>query len=446
MTTQEVKSILKLAIPLIIGQIGQMLLSVADTVMVGRLGVTELAALTYANTLFYLPFIFGIGILTCVSVRTARARGSDDPPAARNVCRNSLYLAILTGACFLVLSIAFLPFLHSLGQPTEVASLSKNYFLILMSSIIPCMMSIALKNHADALDRAWPAFWIFMGGVVINIFLNSLLIFGHWGFPRLGLEGAGIATLIARWLIVIAMLIWFAKATSLRQWTPERWFKAPDWAEIKQQCLLGFPAGLHTLAEVSSFSIAGLLIGHFGADALASHQIALNTSGMAFMIPLGLSMALSVRMGEAHQSVWKQKDILWTGLFLTLASSCATALLFFFGGHMLASWFIDTAHIITAAATLIGVAALFQIVDGIQVASTGMLRGLHDTRTPAIIGIISYWCVGIPSGYLLAHKAGLGPKGIWWGLAIGLATAALLLCIRLVCKVQHNCREASQAQ
>lgn len=431
MYLRELRSILLLASPLIIGQLSQMLIGVVDTVMVGQIGVLPLAALTFANTLFYIPFVFGIGILTCISVRTSTARGQQQPEQARNVCRNGIYLSFVLGLVCFILSLLFYPFIGNLGQPADVVEHSRTFYLIIMVSLIPCLMSLMLKNHADALDRPWPAFTIFLGGVGLNVLLNQLLIFGAFGIPAMGLVGAGIATLISRIAIVIAMLVWFKNATSLKDFVPHHWFRKPDLTECLAQLKLGIPAGLQTLAEVSAFSIAGLLIGHFGAEALASHQIALTSSGMAFMIPLGLSMALTVRMGESSHQPERRKRIALTGWFLTLIVSCSTAALFIFGGTMVARWYIDHPGIIHLTTSLLFVSGIFQIVDGLQVSTTGMLRGLHDTRHPALIGILSYWIIGIPIGYFLAHYTALGPQGVWWGLAAGLGTAALLLIYRL---------------
>ncbi len=431
MTVRETKSIIALAIPLVIGQLGQMLLSVFDTIMVADVGVLDLAALSFANSLFIIPFVFAIGILTCISIRTSTARGKKNKQEARSVCRNGFFLATIIGTLFFLIALAAFPFLHSMGQPDDVATRSEAYYLIIMASLIPIAMSLLLKNHADALNRPWPAFWIFMGGVALNILLNTALIFGQWGFPEMGLEGAGIATLVARLVIVIAMILWFRFDKSLHPWTPTHWFKKPDWCEIRALNKLGLPAGLQTLAEVSTFAAAGLIIGAFGAEALASHQIALQASGMAFMIPLGLSMALTVRIGEVHGDHARQRSIVKTGWILTLLISCTTAAIFIFAGNYVASLFISVPEIITLAAALIFVSGMFQIVDGLQVASTGLLRGLHDTQVPAKMAIISYWTIGIPSGYCLAHFTGLQAVGMWWGLAIGLGIASILLSARL---------------
>ena len=436
MTVREIKSIIALAIPLVIGQLGQMLLGVFDTIMVGKVGILDLAALSFANSLFIIPFVFAIGILTCISIRTSTARGQKNQAEARSICRNGFYLSTIIGTVFFLVALAAFPFLHSMGQPDDVATRSEGYYLIVMASLIPCAMSLLLKNHADALDRPWPAFWIFMGGVALNILLNAALIFGQWGFPKMGLEGAAIATLVARWVIVVAMLLWFRFDRSLHPWTPTHWFKKPDWSEMRSLTKLGLPAGLQTLAEVSTFAAAGLIIGAFGAEALASHQIALQSSGMAFMIPLGISMALTVRIGEVHGDHTRQRSIVKAGWFLTILCSCTTAAIFIFAGNFVASLFIDIPEIITLAASLLIVSGVFQIVDGIQVASTGLLRGLHDTQTPAKMAIFSYWAIGIPSGYCLAHYAGLQAKGMWWGLALGLGIASILLSTRLWRKIR----------
>lgn len=429
----EIRPILRLAFPLIIGQLGQMLLGVADTVMVAKVGVTELAALTFANTLFYVPFVFGIGILTSVSVRTANARGSGDSIAARASCRHGLYIAIALGALLWLGSLAFAPHLSIFGQPGEVNALTPRVFLILMASLIPGLASIALKNHADALNRPWQPFWIFLGGVALNVGLNWLLIFGHLGFPRMGLEGAAWATFISRWAIAAVMLFWLSQEKSLRDWVPYRWLRAPVLADIRHLMVLGWPASLQMLSEVGAFSAAALLVGRFGTIALAAHQVALSCAATAFMIPLGLSMALTVHIGEAQGAGdrVRLRTIVLAGWFLATGFAVITAGLFLLFGGELSHLFVDDPAVISVSSSLLVVVGVFQVFDGMQVASSSMLRGLHDVRLPAVMGFTAYWIVGLPCGALLAFGPLEGPRGIWWGLAIGLATAALTLGPRL---------------
>lgn len=430
---QESRQTLKLALPLIIGQVSQMLLGVADTVMLGRLGVTELAVLTFTNSLFYLPFVFGIGVLTAVSVFTSNARGAGDHAAGRASCRNGLYVSAGLGVLLFLVTFGLSFFLDRFGQPREVVASSKLFFQIIMFSMIPALMSMSLKNHADAMDRPWAPFWIFLGGVLLNVFLNWVLIYGKLGAEAMGLEGAAWATLISRTLILVVMFLWLRGSKVLSEWVPHRWFRAPDWAAMGRLWAIGFPASIQMVCEVAAFSMAGLLMGRFGEEAMAAHQIALMCAATAFMVPLGLSMALSVRIGEAagKKQSERLRTIAVSGWVIGGAWSVIGAAIFFAAGPWLASLFNSEVRVVSLAARILVVAGVFQLVDCLQVASSSVLRGLHDTKMPALIGFVSYWIVGIPVACLLAIVLGWGPIGIWWGLALGLTVACLTLCFRV---------------
>ena len=429
----ETRPILRLALPLIIGQLGQMLLGVADTVIVARVGVLELAALTFANVLFHVPFVFGIGVLTCVSVRTANARGADDPVAARRSYRNGLWLALALGTLQFALMAALVPKLAWFGQPADVTARAPTFYLLMMASLVPALAGIALKNHGDALNRPWPPFWIFLGGVALNVALAIGLVFGKAGLPTLGLEGAGWATLIARWAIVGAMLLWMNGSRPLASWIPPRWFALPDFAGLKHLLAIGLPASLQMLCEVGAFTGAGLLVGHFGTTSLASHQIALTCAATAFMVPLGLSMALTVQIGEAFGAgeTERLRPIARSGWALALVFTLLSGGTFLVAGEAFARIFVTDPEVIRLAASLLVIVGVFQIFDGIQVVSAAMLRGLHDVRLPAVFGFVSYWLVGLPVAAGLAFASHLGPRGVWWGLAAGLAAAASVLTPRL---------------
>lgn len=430
---RETKQTLRLAFPLVIGQLSQMLLGVVDTIMIGRLGVTGMAVLTFANSLFYVPFVFGIGILSAVSVFTARASGAADHAAGRGSCRNGMYVAVCLGV-FLWAAVSLLSMnLGIFRQPADVAAQTEPYLRIIMASLVPGLMSIALKNHADALDRPWPPFWIFLGGVVLNILLNWLLIFGKAGLPALGLNGAAWATLISRFAILGGMLVWLHRGGDMRIWTPYRWLRIAEYGAIRRFLAIGFPAGAQMIFEVAAFSGAGLMMGRFGKTAMAAHQIALMCAATAFMIPLGLAMALSVRIGAAAGAGESQRlrEIVVSGWGIGGAYALVSAILFALGGEWLASIFIEEAPVIRMAARIMVVVGIFQLFDSLQAGSVSMLRGLHDARVPALIGFIAYWLIGIPLAAVLPDITGLGAVAVWIGLAAGLLAACLMLVPRL---------------
>jgi len=430
---RESRTTLALALPLMIGQLSQMLLGVADTVMVGRLGVTELAALTFANSLFHVPFVFGIGALTAVSVFTSNARGAAKPEDAVESCRNGLWLASVLGGLLFLLSLPVSRHLTVFGQPAEVAAATGTYFLILMASAIPALASIALKNHADALNRPWPPFWIFLAGVLLNIGLNWILIFGNWGCPALGLEGAAWATLVSRLAILAAMVFWLRRSAELAAWISRSRWMSPSFTRMRSMLAVGLPASIQMLFEVSAFSLSGLFMGWIGATAMAAHQIAITLAASAFMIPLGLSMALTVRVGESWGAVDSRRcrTIITSGWMLSGCCGLAAASGFFLGGNWLASWFTVDAEVIRLTSALLLIVGIFQIFDSLQVASASMLRGMHDARVPAMIGFAAYWIISLPTGALLAFGLDHGAEGVWWGLASGLFIACVALGLRL---------------
>ena len=429
----ESKLTLKLAFPLAIGQVSQMLLGVADTVMIGQLGVKELAVLTFANSLFYVPFVFGIGVLTAVSVFTASAAGSGNEAAGRASCRHGMYIATVLGLLLFAVSYAISLNLAMFRQPPEVEVMTGPYFRIIMASMVPALMSIALKNHADALDSPWPPFWIFLGGVALNVLLNWVMIYGKLGCPMLGMEGGAWATLIARTAILVGMIVWLHRDADLRKWMPQRWFKRPVFSEIRKFLAVGFPASIQMLTEVSAFSVAGLMMGRFGTAAMAAHQVALMCAATAFMIPLGLSMALSVRIGTAAGAGERERlrPIAVSGWWIGAAYSMFGALVFALLGGWMASFFTEEEPVIRLAALLLMVVGVFQLFDSLQVGSVAMLRGLHDARIPALIGFFAYWMVGLPIAVLLSVKLDLGAVGVWCGLAVGLFVACVMLAPRL---------------
>ncbi len=422
-----------LALPLAAGQLSQILISLADTLMVGRLGVLPLAAATFANNVLYLPFIFGLGFSVAVSIRVSQARGAGDRHTARMALRHGLYLSLAVGALTMVGVWVIQPFLGLFRQEPEIIRAVPRYFLLIAASLIPALGAMAVKNHADAMNKPWPPFWIILGGAGLNVIFNWIFIYGNLGAPRMGLDGAGVATLLARIIMLAAMILWCKRAPSVRDWIPTHWFRRPEWDALRDLIRLGWPTSLQLLAEVSSFVMITLLIGTLGADALASHQVAMTCAATVFMVPLGLSQALTVRMGEAwgarrHQQL---RLILVSGWGLALAFTACSAQSFLYFHRTIAGWFLTEPAAIALAARLLLVSAAFQVSDALQVSAAGALRGLADVKVPGWIAFISYWIVSIPAGWLLAFPMKMGVLGMWWGITLGLTTAALALGLRV---------------
>jgi MATE family multidrug resistance protein len=267
----------------------------------------------------------------------------------------------------------------------------------------------------------------------LNVFLNWVMIYGNLGSKALGFEGAAWATLISRSAILVVMLVWLARAKGLAEWIPDNWFKPPVFDEIRRLLSIGMPASVQMLFEVSAFSVAGLWMGLFGPVAMASHQIAITLAGTAFMIPLGLSMALTVRIGTADGAGERDRlrPIMFSGWFLVAGNALLVGTSFMVFGRRIATLFTNDPEVISLSASLLVIVGVFQVVDGLQVASASMLRGLHDARMPALIGLVSYWCIGLPVSAGLAFTFGVGACGVWWGLAVGLAVACMTLGPRL---------------
>ncbi len=422
-----------LALPLAAGQLAQMLIALSDTLMVGRLGVLPLAAATFANNVLYLPFIFGLGFTAAVSIRVSQARGAGDQLAARAALQHGFYLALVLGGLTMLGVWGIQPFLGLFRQEPEIIRAVPRYFLLVAASMIPALAAMAVKNHADAMNRPWVPLWILLGGAALNVFFNWVFIYGKLGAPRMGLDGSGVATLLARIAILVALLAWSRRARTMRDWVPHRIFRPPEWDAVRDLVRLGLPTSLQLLAEVSAFVMATLLIGTLGPAALASHQVAMTCAAMVFMVPLGFSMALTVRMGEALGAgqTARLRRIIGSGWVLVLSFTAISAQVFLYFHRTIASWFLTDPTAIALTAHLLLVSAAFQVSDALQVSSAGALRGLGDVKVPVAVAIVAYWVVSIPAGWFLAFPRGLGVIGVWWGITLGLTITALTLGVRV---------------
>ena len=435
-TIRELRPTLRLAAPITAGQVGQMLMGVADTIMVGHVGTLALAACAFGNSMLMVLAIAGFGVLTAVSIRVSHAHGAGLAQAMARAYYGGVGLSVIGGVlCAVGVQLVY-PLFHHLGQAPGVVEEARAYTIIVAWSLIPAWLTATARNYLESQSRPWPAFWIMFGGVLLNVFLNWVLIFGNLGAPELGLAGAGWATLISRIATFVAMT-WFVLAASsapTEGWKPEvEW-----WREQGALLKLGIPTGLQLLSEVGAFAVAALLIGRLGAVPLAAHQIAITCASTTFMVPLGVAMASTVRIGQA---VGRGRGELlrpigagaWS---IGLMAMATFSVVLITSGHAIARAFVSDPAVIVIAAQLLVIAGIFQLVDGVQVIGSGLLRGLRDTKAPMWITLAAYWGIALPLGGWLTFGRGEGAAGMWIGLAWGLLVAAVLLVVRFVRKTR----------
>lgn len=428
----EARRTLALAVPIVIGQVSQMSMGILDSVMIGRVGAVPLAASAVAGSIWGVCFLVGVGLLLPVAVLSARDHGAGRPEQCREWLRHGLAIALLAGGTMAAALVAAKPLFEYLRQPPEVLAIMGPYYDTIAISLVPALVFQVLRQGAEAWGRPWVPMVIMLAGVALNAGLNWVLIYGHWGAPALGLVGAGWATLVARMAVVAAMWVWMARASNLRATWPERWFVPLAMARVRAMARIGVPAAGTLLFEAGAFSAAALMMGWLGAEALAAHQIALSCAAFTFMFPLGLSMAVGIRIGKAAGE--GRRDLLrpigFGALGLSSAIMTVSAIVFAFLGQTLATGFVADPAVAALAGSLLTVAAVFQLFDGAQVVGMGMLRGLADVKVPAAITFGAYWLVALPVAYGVGVRGPLGPVGVWVALAVGLACAAALLAAR----------------
>jgi len=437
---RELRTTLALAIPITAGHVGQILLQLTDSVMIGRLGAVPLAGAAFAGTLFGFVYVTSLGLLTAVSVRAAFAHGAGRPREAGEVLRHGLLLAGCEAAVFAVGIQALSHHLAWFGQPPAVARAAQPFLALIGWSLVPGLLFLALKNYYEALNRPWvPMAWMFVA-LVVNVGLNWVLLYGHLGAPALGLVGSGWSTLLSRTVLLGGLVLHLARSAGVAHAHPERWFARPLSREFRAQLALGLPVSAQLLFEVGLFTAAALLMGWLGTVPLAAHQVALSCASTTFMFPLGLSIALSVRVGQARGAgdLHRLRAIGLGGIGTGAAIMACFALVFVAFGRSIATGFIADPAVIDLATRLLVVAGIFQLFDGTQVTAIGALRGLGDVRGPTLITFVGYWLLALPAARLAGFELGYGPTGVWAGLALGLAVCAVLLLWRFV----HNTRRA----
>ncbi|MFB2531385.1 MATE family efflux transporter [Paracoccus sp. p4-l81] len=433
----ELRTTVQLGLPLILSLIASMLLGVTDTVMMGWYGVPELAAVTLGSSTFFTIFILGGGFGTAVMgvVAAARARGDDDQ--LRRATRMAIWLSVIFAALALPVFWASAPILRALGQSPQVAGLAQDYLRIMAIGMFAAQVSMVLRSYLAAIERTAILLVVTLIGLVVNAALNWLLIFGHGGFPELGVQGAAIASVTTQFVMLALQVVYAARRAESRRVRLFHRLWKPDRAALAEVFRLGWPIGLTGLSESGLFQASALMMGWIGTVELAAHGIALQITSLTFMVHVGLSNAATVRVGRAFGAgdIDRMDRAAWAAIALSLAMVVATAAVFLTVPGQIVGLFLDradpaAARIIAIGSLLLFMSALFQLFDAMQCQALGLLRGVQDTRVPMWLAGISYWLIGIPAGYLLAFTLNMGPEGLWLGLVIGLAAASVLLMAR----------------
>lgn len=427
---QHYKRNLQLALPVMAGQMGHVLVGVVDSMMVGQLGPVPLAASALANSIFYIPMVFGMGLSFGITPLVANADGGKNTTRIEQLLKNGLLVNTLTGLLIFLITSAFAFWgLDHLGQPTEVVGEARNYLYIITASVIPFSIFFNFKQFAEGLSNTKAAMAITLGANAINVLFNYLLIYGNWGFPEMGIVGAGVATLIARVVMALSMAAYVYLHKPYHQYRSGFLPRNYSLANIKEILRVGVPTGLQYIFEVSAFAIAAIVVGTMGAKPLAAHQIAISLASISYMAASGLGAAATVRVGNqmGQQDYRNMRTAATTILQMALAVMCLAGLFFLAGRFLLPTFYTTDAEVIAIAAQLLIIATLFQLSDGAQVVLLGALRGLHDVKWPTFITFLAYWAVALPLAFVLGKTLNMGTWGVWIGLGIGLTLSASLL-------------------
>ena len=428
---QEAAAVVRLATPVVMVQVGMMLMGTVDAMMLGRHSELALAAGALGNSVSFGLISFPMGILMALDPLIAQAYGAERHGRVSRHLKRGL---ILAAALSVPLSLAMWRTegaLRFVGQKPEIIAESAAYIRTLIIGNLPFLLFIVFRQALQAMSLVRPAAIAIVIANIFNVFANYVLIFGHYGFPALGVIGSAYATSMSRCVMFLCLTL--AAWPVLRRYLRGPWRAAMIPGSFWQTLRLGVPIGIHTSLEMWLFMTVALMMGNLGARELAAHQIALSLAALSFMMPMGISGAAATRVGNAigrmDPSGARRSAAVCLALGAGVMSTSALAF-WLMPGH-LSRLFTNEAGVIAVAVTLLPIAAAFQIFDGLQVVSLGALRGAADTRFPAVIALVGFWFLGLPLAAYLGYQTDLGPRGLWWGLTLGLSSVAVLLLFRL---------------
>ena len=437
--TREFRTNLNLAIPVILGSLGHIITGLADDVMVGVLGPVELAATSLGNSLVFIAIAFGMGFSFALTPLISEADGEKDFEKGRRLFHHGLTVNIILGVFMFLALVLARPFLKYFNQPPEVIELAIPYFKIVAMSMIPVMIFQAMKQFADGMSKTKHAMNATIISNVLNIAFNSLLIYGIWIFPKMGIVGAAIGTFISRIAIMFIMFYLLNKDKVLKPYL--KLLSIKDFsAEIFNKIInLGFPTALQMLFEVGLFVAGVLLAGVLGAYPQAANQIALKLSSTTFMVAVGIGVAATVRIGnqKGKRDFINLRRIAFSNQLMVLMIMSVFTVLFLLFNRILPWGFTQEIDVINIAAELLIVAGFFQLADGLQAVLMASLRGIQDVWIPSLLTFIAYWVIAFPVSYYLGLHTQLKTLGIWIGLSVGLFSAAIMLFLRFNYKTKQ---------
>jgi MATE family multidrug resistance protein len=426
---KELQQILRLAFPLILAQVIQMAMGVIDTVMAGRIDALALAAIALGSGIWGFAMLCGVGLMLALSPTIAQHIGANNHRLIREELRQGIWLSLMLGGVLIIIMLLIGQSLPLLGVKEAIIPEVREYlFWVSWSMPFTCLYMVP-RAFNESMGNTLPMLWVWALLLPLNALGNYIFMYGNFGFPALGAPGAGLATGIVQTLGLVLLAVYTLKAPRYRRYDLARRMTLPDWAHIGRLFHLGFPICIGLAMEAGMFMVSTLLMGRFGAETVAGHQIALSVASITFMFPLGIAQALTVRVGRAigagEMAVARhrgQLGIMLCGGLMFVSGIC----LWLFGGAIAALYSPDQAVVAMAAHFLV-FAAFFQLGDGLQIGASGVLRGYKDTRIPMFINAVSYWLVGLASGVYLSLFTTLGADGLWIGIVIGLFTAAVIL-------------------
>src|SRR6187551_2175453 len=428
----HIKENFHLAYPVMLSNLGHVLIGVGDNIMVGHVGATELAAAGLANVIFNVLMLFGIGVSYAITPLVAAADGERNDQSIIETLRHGLVINFVNGVVLVGVVLAGQNLLNHLDQPTEVVALAIPYLSIITFSLIPMLIFQSFKQFAEGLSNTKLSLIIIILANVVNIVMNYVLIYGHAGFPAMGLNGAGWATLMSRIFMAVAIALYIYHSPVFKKY--RLGFSIGNYAKsiFNKMLHIGIPAGVQFIFEVAAFDFSLVMMGWLGAKTQAAHQIAINLATLSYMTTAGLAAAATIRVSYflGKKDIKNLRLASYTLLGMALVIMTACAFVFVFGRNILPGFYVEDSDVLGIASSLLIVAGLFQLSDGTQVVCIAALRGLHDVKIPSVLIFISYWIIGLPLGYWLTFILGYGPLGIWLGLFIGLTLTAIAMFLR----------------